>query len=130
MAPGDLPDQSEALRNIGALEAVEDRARKRGEDATWVRLQIEAHEKRLNAQNGNIRRMAEAQEATNDSLDQLRVSVEQSTAVAKARADTAAELAEATAKATVDKRTFIFTALACSTGIASAVIAGIALFVG
>lgn len=127
---GEQPDHQEALRSVSALEAVEDRAFQRGQESAQMKGQLASHERRLDAINGSIRRSAEAQENTNDRLDTLTASVEKSTAVAKARSDTAAELAKQAAQSAVDKRTFIVTAVACSAAIASALIAAIALGLG
>lgn len=124
------PDHSAPLRNIAALEAAEDRAYQRGQQSAKLTAQVDSHEQRLNAINGSIARHAEAVENVTDGLGDLRASVERSTAVAKARAETAEKLAKQAAKSAVDKRTFIITAVACSGTIASAVIAAIALGVG
>jgi septal ring factor EnvC (AmiA/AmiB activator) len=127
---GEPPGQADALKNIGALEAAEERAFKRGRDSAELKAQVDSHEKHLKAINGNLDRNATAIETVGDRLDELKSSVEKSTAVARARADTAAELAATAAKNAVDKRTFILTGILCSAAIASVVIAALALGLG
>lgn len=128
--PNEPPDHARALQGVNALEQAEQRAFERGQQSAKLKAQVESHEKRLDAQNGNIARMATAQEHTNDRLDDLKTSVERATAVAKARADTAAELAKNAAKNAVDKRTFIFVSMGATAAIASAIIAALALGLG
>lgn len=90
------PDSSEALRNIGALESAEDRAFRRGQAAAVLKGTVEAHEKRLNAINGSIDRLAHA-------VGDLKGAFERSLAVTQARAEDAKTAAEKQ----VSTRTFI-----------------------
>jgi septal ring factor EnvC (AmiA/AmiB activator) len=127
LAVSEARDTPEALKNIGALEAAEERAFQRGQSSAKLRSQVESHERRLDAINGSIDRHARAQEQTNDRLDELSANVRESTAVAKARADVAAELAKRAASNTVDKRTFLISLTVATMAVASVLIGALAL---
>jgi HKD family nuclease len=93
---GEAPDHSDALRNVSALETVEDRAFQRGQASAQMKGQLESHERRLNAINGSIDRSTQA-------LDALKAAFEQNIAIAQARAEDAKTAAEKQ----VSTRTFL-----------------------
>lgn len=120
----------QAFQGLSALEAAEQRAYERGRANARLTAQVQSHEKRLDAINGNIIQHVAAQEITNDRLDKLTASVEKSTAIAKARADVAAELAEKVARTNVDKRTLILTVVLAAAAVAGVLVAALQFMVG
>lgn len=117
--PGDLPDHTEALRNVGALEAAEQRAFERGQQSAKLKAQVDSHERRLNAINGSISRHADEARNLAETVTKLGEDFRTSVAVATARAVEAKEAAKEAAERQVSTRTFVFGLLGAVAAISS-----------
>ena len=96
MRPEDERDDSEALRNLQALESAEDRAFRRGQASARLKSAVDSHEQRLNAINGSIDRLSRE-------VSEMKAAFERSVAITAARAQDAKTAAEKQ----VSTRTFV-----------------------
>lgn len=119
-----MSDPAVPLHNLTALEEAEERAFRRGQESALQKAKVEQHEVRLNAINGHIARGAQAQERTATAVLALTAKVDQTAAIAVARAQDA----ERAAKETLSTRTFVFALTGTAVGVCTVVIAALALF--